>query len=120
VPQGSFSTSFTSPSECNAGVYSVLVSNFVSLVLSTNATLSFTNPAPAQPGHFDSVQLLADHSLLLNMSGTPYTTTPCSSRLIGPVGLRSQTLSGTNGLFQFDDPSPATNANRFYRLLLGP
>ena len=29
-------------------------------------------------------------------------------------------LSGPEGLFQFNDPSPATNSERFYRLRLGP
>ena len=30
------------------------------------------------------------------------------------------TLSSSNGLFQFNDPSVATNAERFYRLHLAP
>ncbi|PWU19573.1 MAG: hypothetical protein C5B50_06315 [Verrucomicrobia bacterium] len=120
APQGTFTNTATSPTECNAGTYSVIVSNFVGFVLSTNATLSFTNPATAQPGHFDSQKLLADGSLLLNMSGTPYTNYTLQFTTDWTTWNPLATLSGTNGLFQYDDFAPTTNANRFYRLVVGP
>ena len=61
-PPDTTSTSFTA---CNAGSYSVLVSNQAGVVVSDTVTLSFTNPPPAQPGHFDSLSLLTDGSLQL-------------------------------------------------------
>jgi len=120
VPQGPFNGIPNSPVECSAATYSVIVSNFVGFVLSTNATLSFTNPPTAQPGHFDSQKLLADGSLLLNMSGTPYTNYTLQFTTDWANWSAITVLSGTNGLFQYDDFAPTTNASRFYRLVVGP
>jgi hypothetical protein len=120
VPQGPFNSSSNSPSECVAASYSVLVSNFVGTVLSSTATLSFTNPPPAQPGNFDSITLLSNGWVLLNMSGTPYTNYVLDFTTNFTDWSSLTTLSGTNGVFQFSDPSPITNSERFYRLRLGP
>ena len=116
-PPDTTSTSFTA---CNAGSYSVLVSNLAGVALSDTVTLSFTNPPPAQPGHFDSLSLLTGGSLQLNMSGTPYSNyvLEITGNLMNWAPLT--TLSGSNGFFQFTDPSPTTNAVRFYRLRVGP
>jgi hypothetical protein len=113
-------TAYASYNACNAGSYSVLVSNSVGVAQSDMVTLSFTNPPPAQPGHFDSLNLLTGGSLQLNMSGTPYSNyvLEITGNLMNWAPLT--TLSGTNGSFQFIDPSPTTNAVRFYRLRLGP
>jgi hypothetical protein len=117
-PPDTTSTSFTA---CNAGSYSVTVSNQAGVVLSDTVTLSFTNPPPAQPGHFDSLSLLAGGSLQLDMSGTAYTNyvLEFTSDWMGWVPLTTN-LAGSNGLFQFTDPSVATNSDRFYRLRVGP
>ena len=120
VPQGPFDTSSNSPSECVAGSYSVLVSNLVGTVLSSAAILSFTNPPAAQPGNFDSITLLTNSWVLLNMSGTPYTNYVLDFTTNFTDWSSLGTLSGTNGTFQFSDPSPVTNSERFYRLRLGP
>jgi sugar lactone lactonase YvrE len=119
-PQGAFSTSSNSPSECVAGTYSVLVSNMVGFIASSNVTLIFTNAPAAVPGQFVSVMLLTNGSLLLNMSGTPYTNYTLQYTTNWTAWTPLATLSGTNGFFQYDDPAPASNASRFYRLQLGP
>ena len=116
-PQDTTSTSFTA---CNAGSYSVTVSNQAGLVVSDTVTLSFTNPPPAQPGYFDSLSLLADGSLQLYMSGTPNTNYVLEFTTNWVDWAPLTTLSGPDGLFQFNDPSPATNSERFYRLRVGP
>ena len=119
APQTS-GTALTNYLACNAGSYSVLVSNSVGTALSETVTLSFTNPPPAQPGHFDSLHLLSGGSLQLNMSGTPYTNYVLEFTANWTNWAPLATLSGTNGFFQFTDPSPNTNAERFYRLRVGP
>ena len=105
---------------CVAGNYSVLVSNQAGVKLSDTATLIFTNP-PAQPGHFDSLQVLVDGSLQLYMSGTAYTNyvleiTPSFTNWTDLATIPA----GANGLFQYNDLSPTTNSLRFYRLRTGP
>ena len=114
-PPDTAATSFTAT---NAGSYSVTVSNQVGVVISDTVTLSFTNPPP---GSFNSLSVLADGSLQLNMSGFPgaayvleFTAdwaswTPLTTNQCGP-----------DGLFQFNDPSVSTNSERFYRLRLQP
>jgi sugar lactone lactonase YvrE len=99
----------------NAGGYSVVVTNNSGSVTSVVALLTVV-----LPGQFDSLKLLAGPSLQLNMSGTPGTNyvLEFSSDLAHWAPL--STLSSSNGLFQYDDSSPATNAQRFYRLRLGP
>ena len=112
------STSFTA---CNAGSYSVTVSNQAGVVVSDTVTLSFTNPPPTQSGHFDSLSLLADGSLQLNMSGVANTNyvLEFTSDWVSWAPLMTN-FSGPSGLFQFDDTSVATNSERFYRLRLAP
>jgi sugar lactone lactonase YvrE len=119
APQAS-GTDLTSYSACSAGSYSVLVSNIAGTLLSATATLSFTNPPPAQRGHFDSTLLRGEGSLYLSMSGTPYTNYVLEFTADWTNWTPLTTLSATNGLFNYTDPSVATNAQRFYRLRLAP
>jgi hypothetical protein len=103
-----------------AGSYSVIVSNLAGWVVSDTATLTLTNPPPAQPGHFDSTGLLPDGSVQLFMSGTPATNyvLEFTGDWLGWSNLT--TLSGANGLFQFNDPAATNKDQRFYRLRVGP
>jgi hypothetical protein len=114
-------TNATSFIACNAGSYSVIVSNQAGVVGSDTVTLSFTNPPPILAGHFDSLSLLPDGSLQLNMSGVANTNyvLEFTSDWLGWSPLVTN-LSGPDGLFQFNDPSVTTNSDRFYRLRLGP
>jgi sugar lactone lactonase YvrE len=105
---------------CAAGDYSVLVSNVAGTVLSDTATLIFTNPPAAQPGHFDSLALLPNGSLQLNMSGTAYTNYVLEFTGNWASWSPLTILSSPSGLFEYNDPSPATNSERFYRLRVGP
>jgi sugar lactone lactonase YvrE len=112
------STSFTA---YNAGSYSVTISNQAGLVVSDTVTLSFTNPPPALGGHFDSLSLLADGSLQLNMSGIANTdyVLEFTSDWVSWAPIVTN-LSDAGGLFQFNDTSAITNSERFYRLRLAP
>jgi hypothetical protein len=66
---------------CQAGDYSVVVSNVAGMVTSAVATVVFTNPAPALPGHFDSISRLADGSVQLNARPvTDKEQRPCCDR----------------------------------------
>jgi hypothetical protein len=105
---------------CKAGSYSVVVSNVAGAVTSAVATLVFTNPPPAQPGHFDRISLLANGAVQLSMSGTACTNyvLECTSDLLGWTNLA--TLSGSNGLFQYTEPWVPNPGQRFYRIKLGP
>jgi hypothetical protein len=103
---------------CQAGDYSVVVSNVAGMVTSAVATVVFTNPVPALPGHFDSISRLADGSVQLNMSGTAGTNylLEWTSDWVGWSNLC--TLSSADGSLSWVDPC-ATNSNRrFYRLRL--
>jgi hypothetical protein len=113
-------TAYSSYTACNAGSYSVLVSNIAGVMLSDTVTLSFTNPPAAQPGHFDSLSLLTNGWLQLSMSGTPYSNYVLEFTSTWTNWAPLTNLSGPNGLFQFIDPSSTTNPERFYRLRLGP
>jgi hypothetical protein len=75
---------------------------------------------PAQPGRFTAVTLLVGGSLQLNMSGTPYTNYVLEFTSNWTNWVPLSTLSTPSGLFQYNDPSAATNAERFYRLRVGP
>ena len=103
-----------------AGDYSVVVSNVAGMVTSAVATVVFTNPPPAQPGHFDSICRRADGTVQLNMSGTAGSNyiLQCSSDWV--VWSNLCTLSGVNGLFGWVDPCATNSSQRFYRLRLGP
>jgi sugar lactone lactonase YvrE len=106
---------------CNAGSYSVTVSNQAGVRVSDPVTLSFTNAPPILAGHFDSLSLLADGSLQLNMSGVANTNyvLEFTGDWLSWFPLITN-LSGPEGLFQYDDTSAITNSERFYRLRLGP
>jgi hypothetical protein len=113
---GATSSSYTvaAAGPTNTGTYACLVSGANGVLSSTPAVLALIRPA--QPGHFDSLVMQPDHSLKLFMSGTPDTNylLEVSATLTNWSPLTA--LSGTNGQFQYVDPSPATNAERFYRL----
>jgi len=53
------------------------------------------------------------------MSGTPYINYVLEYTVNYAGWTPLATVSGTNGQFQFTDPSVATNATRFYRLRVG-
>jgi DNA-binding beta-propeller fold protein YncE len=118
---GATATNYTVPNaqSADAGSYSVVVTNLAGSVTSLVATLTVL--VPPQPGQFDSLSLLADGSLLLNMSGMANTNyvLEFTSDWVTWSPLMTN-FSGPDGLFQFDDPSVATNSERFYRLRLGP
>jgi hypothetical protein len=105
---------------CQAGNYSVVVSNVAGVMTSTVATVLFTNPPPAQPGHFESISRLADGSVQLTMSGTPGTNyiLEWTSDWVGWSNLC--TLSGADGCFGRVDPCATNSSQRFYRMRLGP
>jgi hypothetical protein len=117
-PPDTNATSFTA---CNAGSYSVIVSNQAGVAGSDTVTLSFTNPPPTLAGHFDSLSLLPDGSLQLNMSGSPNTNyvLEFTTDWLSWFPLITN-LSGPEGLFQYDDTSAISNSESFYRLRLGP
>jgi sugar lactone lactonase YvrE len=118
VPQAD--GTLTSYTACNAGSYSVLVSNLAGVALSDTATLTLTNsPAPVA-ARFNAFSLLGDGSLQLNMSGAPYSNYSLQFTADWTNWSFLASLSATNGLFQFNDPSVATNTERFYRLQLAP
>ncbi len=102
------------------GNYSVVVSNFVGMVTSAVATVTFTNPLPAQPGHFDSICRLADGSVQMAMSGTPGTNYILQWTGDWAGWSNLCTLSGADGLFWAVDPCATNAAQRFYRLRLAP
>jgi hypothetical protein len=90
------------------------------VAVSDTVTLSFTNPPPAQPGHFDALSLQPDGSRQMSMSGTAYTNYVLKFTGEWASWLPLTNLSSPSGLFQFNDPAPATNSTRFYRLRVGP
>jgi sugar lactone lactonase YvrE len=102
----------------NAGSYACLISGANGTLTSTPAVLTITD-LPAQPGQFTSLNL-TNGALLLNMSGTPYTNYVLEYTRDWTSWLPLATLSGPSGTFQYTDPSPVTNTERFYRLRVAP
>jgi hypothetical protein len=98
-----------------AGSYSVVVSNLAGTVMSDTATLSFSQ-APS----FQSIGLLADGSVQLQMSGEAGSNyfLEYTSNWIDWTTLTN--LSSTNGALQYDDASATNGGRRFYRLQLAP
>jgi uncharacterized repeat protein (TIGR01451 family) len=98
----------------NAGTYSVLVSNALGTALNANAVLSVPGPSMIA-----SLTLQTNGSLVLNGSGFAGQTYVllAASNVVPPlVWTPLQTnQAGSQGLFQFTDPGPATQARRFYR-----
>ncbi len=104
----------------DAGAYSVVVSNVAGTMTSLVATIVFTNPPAAQPGHFDSVWLLPDGSVRLSMTGSAGTNylVQWTSDWVGWSNLCI--LSGPDGSFWAIDPGATNGGQRFYRLRVGP
>ncbi|HOX56394.1 MAG TPA: immunoglobulin domain-containing protein [Candidatus Paceibacterota bacterium] len=88
--------------------------------LGANNGLVALRVLPAQPGWFNSISQLPDNSVQLGMGGSPNVNYVL--QWTGDWGGWSNlcTLSGTNGLFWWVDPSAANTPQRFYRLLLTP
>jgi sugar lactone lactonase YvrE len=119
---GATLTSFilTNAQSADAGSYEVIVTNVVGSVTSSVATLTVLPPPPAPPVQFDSLSLLEDGSLQLSMSGAPYTNYVLEITADWTHWDLLATLSSTNGLLEYNDPSVGTNAQRFYRLRAQP
>jgi hypothetical protein len=103
----------------NAGSYACLISGANGTLTTTPAVLTITG-LPAQPGQFTSLNLLTNGALQLNMNGTPYTNYVLEYTRDWSSWSSLTTLSAPSGTFQYTDPTPATNAARFYRLRVGP
>jgi hypothetical protein len=116
-PPDTNSTSFTA---CIAGSYSVTVSNLAGVALSDTVTLSFTNPPPSLPGHFDLISVLPDGSVQLTMSGSPNTNYTLLAATNWDAWAALNLLPSSNGLFQYTDTTATNSTQRFYRLKLGP
>ena len=85
-----------------------------------NGLMALQIVPPPQAGRFDWIAVLTDGAVQMGMSGTPdasyvleYTSDWAGWATLG-------TLSSTNGLFQYTDPSASNSSQRFYRLRLGP
>jgi hypothetical protein len=97
----------------HAGLYSVLVSNVVAAVLSSNALLTVTLPAPPQ---VEAIRRLPDGRILLRVTGEPGRyAIDAATNLAAPVFWNELTnfVIGTNW-FEFTDPD-APLPQRFYR-----
>jgi hypothetical protein len=80
----------------------------------------WTNPPPAQPGHFDSICRLADGSVQMTMSGAAGSNYLLQWTADWMRWSNLCTLGGTNGLFWWVDPFASNTDQRFYRLCLAP
>jgi hypothetical protein len=98
-----------------AGSYSVVVSNAAGTVLSDTATLSFSQ-APS----FQSIGLLADGSVQLQMSGTAGSNYFLEYTSNWTDWTTLTNLSSADGALQYDDASATNGGRRFYRLQLAP
>jgi hypothetical protein len=101
----------------NAGTYAVLVSNLAGSILSSNATLTLTNP-PGGPGIFGNIVVGASHtSVQLDLSGTTNAlyTLQASTNLVTWTNLAAFTM--TNGVVEYLDPTSSNFPIRFYRLI---
>ncbi len=99
----------------NAGIYLVTVSNVAGFMVSSNATLVFTN-VPAQPGVFGSIVVQPNGTVQLGLTGTAGDsyTLDVSSNLITWTPLA--TFNMTNGAILFSDTTASNSSTRFYRL----
>ncbi len=105
----------------DGGTYSVVVTNIAgSVACSFVLDVVATNAPPAQPGRLESIGRLADGSVLLNMSGAAGTDYLLEWTSDWVAWSNLCTLSATNGLFWWVDPSATNAPQRFYRLRLGP
>jgi len=94
----------------DAGSYSVVVSNVAGSVTSAAAVLSVVRPIP----RMESIALLPDHSVRLQMSGGPGDF----ALEVAPDLSAWTTLTNLSALsagFQYTDPAPGAS-KRYYRL----
>ena len=106
----------------NAGTYLVTVSNIAGFVISSNATLTLTNPPTGGPGSFTAItpQLTnGSGTVQLSLTGTSGATytLEVSTNLITWTPLATFTM--TNGAVQYTDSSVTNSSMRFY-LLVSP
>ncbi|MCX8090789.1 MAG: hypothetical protein N3I86_07620, partial [Verrucomicrobiae bacterium] len=98
--------------------YSVLVSNVVAALLSSNATLTVTLPSAP---HVEAITRLPDGRIVLRVSGEPgHYAIDAATNLAPPVAWSELTnfITGTN-TFEFTDPDSSL-PQRFYRPRLVP
>lgn len=101
----------------NAGNYSVVVTNILGSVTSSNALLTVS---PPQPPQFLSVTVSSNglvQMVLHGQAGSSYAIDG-SSNLVDWIQLT--TFTNTNGTYQFTDPSSTNNSLGFYRARLLP
>ncbi len=108
----------------NAGEYSVLISNVLGSVLSTNAILTVVNARPLAP-RFTNIQAIGNDILVsfAALAGLRYRveTRDSLTNLDAPWITRFDTTNRLDGLLNFLDPSIiATTPARFYRIEAGP
>ena len=111
------SLTVVSPQTTNAGNYSVIVSNFLGAVTSTNAALAIIPPLPAQ---FQSATLLADGTLQLIFNGDSAWsyTVETSTNLAAWTTLTN--LTSASGSFYVTTGAVTNGPCRFYRARSGP
>ncbi|MDB6122573.1 MAG: hypothetical protein JWQ71_1566 [Pedosphaera sp.] len=102
----------------DAGNYSVVVSNMVSWVFSTNALLTVTQAT--QPAQFQSINELPDGTINLSLSGElgSHYALDGSSNLVDWIEITN--FANSNGTYQFNDGSSTNSSLRFYRARLIP
>ena len=100
----------------NTGNYSVLITNFMGSITSTNAALSLVAPSAAQ---FSSVNV-STGSVQISFSGDAYWTytIETSTNLTSWSALTN--LTSANGLFKFDVGSTTNSPQQFFRARVGP
>jgi sugar lactone lactonase YvrE len=100
----------------NAGTYFVTVSNVAGFMISSNATLTFTNLPPPQPGVFPSIVVQTNRTVQLGLSGTSGATYTLEVSTNLTTWTVLATVSLTNGAAQYFDYSASNSPIRFYRL----
>jgi len=101
----------------NAGTYAVLVSNLAGSMLSSNATLTVTNPSGG-PGILGNIVVGSSHTTIqLALSGTSNAlyTLQASTNLATWLNLAA--FSMTNGAVEYMDSTSSNFPIRFYRLI---
>ncbi len=115
---GATSTSYTvvNAQTNNGGNYSVLVTNAIGSVTSSNALLTVS----VVPFQFQSITLLSNGSVQLTLTGV--TGGNCSVNISSDLTHWTllTNLVNSNGTIQFTDSVSTNTSSRFYRAQLGP